>query len=65
MTTPECRKCHRHIGDPERFHGFGPKCWRAVKAEALAVAVRVHVANVSRRWNSDMPGQQELQLEET
>jgi 1,6-anhydro-N-acetylmuramate kinase len=65
VTAAECHKCHRRISDAEQHHGFGPKCWRAVQAEALATAVRVHVANANRRWDAAMPGQESLDLQET
>lgn len=63
MADATCHKCHRPIGDPKQFHGFGPRCWRAIQAEA-ATAAHVPVEAVNRRWDAAMPGQQLLTLEE-
>lgn len=68
MTFERCLNpdCRRPLKDPaSRRRGFGRKCWEDRLAAARETAGRVHVANVNRRWDSAMPGQEELQLEET
>lgn len=63
MTPPECRKCRRAIGDPGKFDGFGPKCWRAHLA-ALGRPAKT-LGRGRRDWAADMPGQELLDIEVT
>jgi len=63
VTAAECRSCHRPIRDAVAHDGLGPKCFRKHLA-ALGLVVKT-LGRGRRNWNPDMPGQEELDLQET
>jgi hypothetical protein len=61
MKPPTCRKCHRPIGDTEKYHGWGPKCWR--KVNPTLDKPTKPLGRGRRNWATDMPGQELLDIE--
>jgi len=64
VTTTTCRDCHRPISDPEsQARERGSHCWREHRA-ALGIAPAKTLGHGRRTWVKDMPGQEELDIEE-
>lgn len=56
--------CRRELTDPEsRARGFGPRCWEARRPKSLGTILRT--LPIARRAAEHVPGQQEIELEET
>lgn len=61
IAAAECRKCHRPIADAKKYHGYGPRCWRAVQPQPLGAIIRA--LPIARRAAEHVPGQLELDIE--